>query len=498
MNTIASTSLGRLEGRERGGTLLFAGIPYAAPPVGPLRFRPPEPHPGWAGVRDAQRFGPAAPQLPGEGLTNRVPVRWDEDCLTLNIATPSLDGPPRPVLVWIHGGGFRNGQGAIPWYDGSSFARRGDLVTVTLNYRLGALGFAHLAEIGDESLASSGLNGILDQLAALEWVREHIAAFGGDPERVTVAGESAGAMCVGTLLGCPRASGLFRGAIAQSGAAHHVLQREIAGGVTERLCGHLGARTLEALRAAPVERILDAQRAVEKDLLAEARSANGSTLTMPFRPVLDGVLLPRSPLEMIRAGNAAPVALLAGTNHDETTLWESGPIDAARLTRIAARYFDDPEAALETYRQARPGADARALRIALTTDHMFRIPAIRMLEAHEAGGGRSFMYWFTWPSRAFEGRLGATHALEIPFAFHTLDRAGVDVFLGPGPLPQELADRMHSAWIAFVHSGDPHVEGLPEWPPYRPSRRSVMELGAHVRLLEDPDPGPRALWDGVL
>ena len=187
-------------------------------------------------------------------------MRWDEDCLTLNVCTPGLDDARRPVLVWIHGGGFRTGQGAIPWYNGTSFARRGDIVTVSINYRLGALGFAHLEEIGGADYAGSGLNGIRDQIAALQWVRDHIAAFGGDPQQVTIAGESAGGMSVGTLLGCPAAAGLFRGAIPQSGAAHFVLSREHGTDLARRFVAAAGAGSMAELMATPVERLLDAQR----------------------------------------------------------------------------------------------------------------------------------------------------------------------------------------------------------------------------------------------
>ena len=217
--TQTKTLSGEVRGREKNGVLLFSGIPYAAPPVGERRFRPPEPHDAWSGVRDATRFGPAAPQLPGDGLVGNPNVRWDEAaCLTLNVCTPACDDARRPVLVWIHGGGFRNGQAAIPWYDGSSFAR-GGVVVVSLNYRLGALGYLALGEIGGSDYSTSGSSGIQDQLAALRWVRDNIAAFGGDPARVTIAGESAGGMSVGILLGVAGASGLFRGAIPQSGAA---------------------------------------------------------------------------------------------------------------------------------------------------------------------------------------------------------------------------------------------------------------------------------------
>ncbi len=496
---IAKTKAGEIRGREKNGVLLFGGIPYAAPPTGPRRFRPPEPHAGWSGVLDARRFGPAAPQPREEGLTSNPAVRWDEDCLTLNVCTPALDEARRPVLVWIHGGGFRTGQGAIPWYDGRSFARRGDVVTVSINYRLGALGFAQLDEIGGADYASSGLNGIRDQIAALAWVRAHIAAFGGDPERVTIAGESAGGMSVGILLGCPAASGLFRGAVPQSGAAHHVLEREDGHAVARHFAEALGADSIGALLAAPPERILEAQVAVEaasRQPDFAARNATGLA-GMPFLPTVDGRVLPQPPLEAVRAGLAADVRVLAGTNRDEMTLFGLESIDAERLQRIAARYFPDPERALAAYRSDHPGASPSDLLVAITTDHAFRIPAIRLTEAHTASGGTSYQYLFTWASRAFGGRLRATHALEIPFAFDTLDRAGVDVFLGPGPTPRTLADAMHAAWTAFIRSGDPSCPEIGEWPVWNPHERPVVELGDRIGALWDPMGATRGLWDGI-
>jgi para-nitrobenzyl esterase len=495
MGIVARTQQGEVEGREKNGVLLFAGIPYAAPPVGARRFLPPEPHERWSGVRSAQRFGPAAPQLPGEGVLGIRDVRWDEDCLTLNVCTPAADGARRPVLVWIHGGGFQTGQGAIPWYDGTSFARKGDVVTVSINYRLGALGFAHVAGIGGKGFESSGLNGILDQIAALRWVRDNIAAFGGDPERVTIAGESAGGMSVGVLLGCPQARGLFRGAIPQSGAAQHVISDAKAREVAGRLADALRADGIAELSARTPAEILDAHRAVAASYVEESRGDPTGLGGMPFRPVVEGHALPVPPVESVRKGNAADVAVLAGTNADETTIWSYGAFDEERARRVFSRYLPHADAAYDTYRAARPGAAPADLVTALTTDFTFRIPAVRLAEAQHAAGGRVFQYLFTWRSRALGGRLGATHALEIPFAFDTLGKPGVEAFIGPGPLPSELADRMHAAWTAFIRTGDPACDALPAWPAYEPAGREVMELGDTCRVLHDPGAAERELWE---
>jgi para-nitrobenzyl esterase len=499
IGTIAKTKQGDVQGREKDGVLLFAGIPYAAPPTGSRRFRAPEPPDGWTGVRDARRFGPAAPQPREEGLTANRDVHCDEDCLTLNVCTPALDAARRPVLFWIHGGGFRTGQGGIPWYNGTSFAQRGDIVTVSINYRLGALGFAHLEEIGGAAYAGSGLNGIRDQIAALQWVRDNITAFGGDPQQVTIAGESAGGMSVGSLLGCPAAVGLFRAAIPQSGAAHNTLSGEEGAELGRRFAAALGAESVDDLVAAPVERILAAQVEIERRSgRGDFRAWNATGIAgMPFQPVVDGQVLPQPPIDAVRAGLSSKVRVLVGTNRDEMTLFGLGGVDEERLRRIAGRIFADADAALATYRSEWPGATPDELLVAIMTDRVFRIPAVRLAEAQAANGGTAFQYLFTWASRAFDGRLKATHALEIPFVFNNLGRAGVDIFLGPGPTPQALADAMHAAWIAFIRSGDPTCDALGEWPVYDLDRRPVMELGDRIGVRRDPYGATRALWQGL-
>ncbi|HJP24592.1 MAG TPA: carboxylesterase family protein, partial [Acidimicrobiales bacterium] len=316
----AQVAEGTLKGRHRKGVELFAGIPYAAPPTGDRRFRAPEPPEPWDGVRDARRFGPAAPQLPGTGLTSNFEVRWDEDCLTLNVVTPGCTVPDggagRPVYVWIHGGAYKHGQGATPWYDGTSFATRGDIVVVTINYRLGALGFCDLASHLGDDFATCGINGTLDQLAALQWVQANIAAFGGDPERITIGGESAGAFSVCNLLAMEAADGLFHRAIAQSGACHHTFGpvdgREIAG----EFLNQLGNPSADVLMALPVDDLLQAMERVSE----ESGQRTGRSQE-PFYPVWGHDLLPRDPRDLMADGAGATVPLLTGTNEDELALW---------------------------------------------------------------------------------------------------------------------------------------------------------------------------------
>ena len=489
MQTV-ETRHGPVFARERETCWLFAGIPYAAPTSGERRFAAPVAPEPWREPRDATRFGDAAPQLPGEGLVAAAPKRMSEDCLRVNVSTPK-DAPGAgrryPVLVWIHGGAFRTGQGGIPWYDGARFAERG-IVTVSINYRLGALGFANLAHLG---AGHGGAVGILDQIAALEWVRDNIEAFGGDPARVTIAGESAGGMSVGILLGSPRAAGLFRGAIAQSGAAHHTLPAERSADHGRLFCELAGIDDLASARALPVEAVLGAQGRVEEKLAADTGAG------MAFMPTVDGSVLERAPIEAIRAGASRDVRVMVGTNAHEVTLFGMTARDEAQLGRIAARHFEDAEAALAAYREDHPGASAHDLAVQIGTDHMFRIPSVRLAEAHAGAGGTPFKYLFSWKSRGFGGKLGATHALEIPFVFDNLDRAGVAAFLGKGPSPQPLADAMHAAWCAFIEAGDPRCDAVPEWPHYDEAERWVMEFGDRVGPLRDPGGRSRAAWAGL-
>ena len=410
----------------------------------------------------------------------------------MNISAPvsiSNTSASRPVLVWIHGGGYRTGQGAIPWYNGTRFARDQDIVVVSINYRLGALGFADLTHLGDE-FKTSNVNGMLDQIAALQWVQRNIEAFGGDPTRVTIAGDSAGAFSVGALMGCSAAQGLFSQAIAQSGAAHHTLPPAAAQTVGQTFCEHLGQNNAVGVMAASVEDILSAQTTTAAEFESGAGFNNRlATTVSPFYPVHGTELLPTNPLQAVKDGNAPTVRLLVGSNTDETTLWGYGDVDENKLQRVAEDYGVAQH--LKTYRNNRPTANAEQLLVALTSDHIFRIPCIRLDEAQLQQTPDVWMYLFNWKSRAFDGRLGATHALEIPFAFNNLDRAGVDVFLGPGPSPQALADAMHQAWSTFIKTGQPG------WSNYRLADRSTMVFDDQSAIKNDPMADERMIWEGL-
>ena len=515
----ADTAYGRIEGRQRRGVLLFAGVPYAHAPVGPLRFAPPRPPAPWTGVRDATAFGPQAPQVGGTmeaiaGGGQTAP--WSEDCLTLNVQTPACDGGRRPVLVWIHGGGFTTGASSVPWYDGTAFCRNGDVVVVTVNYRLGAFGWSHLAHLPDgHDEPEAGNAGLADQVAALQWVRQHIAGFGGDPGNVTVFGESAGAMSVGTLLGTPSAQGLFAKAVLQSGACHHVRTVEQAAEVTDRICAALGVHDVAGLRRVSDQQLLDAQVSASNALVRDRARRGDVGLGLPFGPVLGGATLPEHPLEVVRRGGAAHVPLLLGTTREEWNLFalmaREQLDDAALLARLE-RIVEDPAQMVAVYRQALDtdpdGAPAHdALWSAIMTDRVFTIPAIRLAEAQSAHRPADvFAYRFDWASSALDGRLGSCHALEIPFVFDGLHQPGVAFFTGDAP-PAVLATAMHRAWIAFARTGSPQHDGLPAWPAYGRAGRATLHFDARsdgpdgtlaCTVRHDPAPEQRAAWDGVL
>lgn len=495
MNGVVNTRQGKVRGRVADGVNTFKGIPYAAPPFGANRLRPPQPVTPWSGVRDALTYGPKSPQPlypPQVAMLLSELTISGEDCLTLNIWSPDLGSAGQPVMVWIPGGMFEyHGTGASPWYDGSRFARD-SIVCVTINYRVGAEGFLYLGD----GIANLGL---LDQVAALEWVQENIAAFGGDPGNVTIFGESAGALSVSTLLSMPCAEGLFRRAIAQSGAAHNVTSAATALRVGQLLAEKLGIdATRQEIAAVPVDRLLAAQAELREDLAAHPdpeRWGREVVLSMlPWQPVIDGEVIPAPPLDRIATGAGAGIDLMVGTNTDENRMFlvPGGAIDqvtAEALAGAVAAYGLPVEATLAAYRAARPDASAGDLLAAIQTDWFWRIPAIRLADAHAKSASATYMYEFAWRSPQFDGLLGACHALEIPFVFDTLGNS-TEQLLGTDP-PQQLADTMHAAWVAFAANGDCG------WPKYDLSRRATMRFDTTSEVADDPRSPERALWEGV-
>ncbi len=461
----------------------FLGIPYAAAPVGDLRWRAPRPVAPWTGVRAAASFAPAAPQrgavetvLPGFAPDGPI----DEDCLALNVWTPSVDGV-RPVLVWIPGGAYLSGGTAQPVYDAARLADEGDVVVVTVGYRLGALGFLAL---GDDADANCGLR---DQLAALGWVREHADRFGGDPRRVTVIGESAGAGSLLHLLASPRRAGAFDRAIVQSGQPT-TLDAAAAVEVADAFARALDLPRADAarLRNVPLEQLLDAQESTLAAML-------GRVGPMPFAPTIDGDVCDGSIVDGIAAGRARDVELVIGTTRDELALFpdpRAGDLDDARLVRrIAALAPEDaPEQILRTYR-ASLGDAATNARIwdAVRTDAMMRVPNLRVADAATRAGTRTYVYRFDWEAPG----LGAAHAIDIPFTFGGFDREGWGAVVGHDDRAAALGVRWRAAWTAFAADGQP---GDPWWRRYDGSRPTAVFSADGVDVIDDPDSETRRCW----
>ena len=501
MSQRVETREGWLQGVEEEGLRVFRGIPFARPPVGERRFRRPEPPQPWAGVRDASRFGPSAPQtklqidfLPGMDVGAQ-----SEDCLYLNVFAPAAHGSPRPVLVWIHGGAFTIGSGSQALYDVRPLVRRGDVVVVTINYRLGALGFLHLAELAGEEFADAANAGMLDQVAALEWVRDNIAGFGGDPANVTIFGESAGGMSVGTLLGMPAARGLFHKAIAQSGAAHSASDAPAATHIARLVCEELGLVPGDGagLRRAPVEAILEAQ--------ARCALRTQREQLLPFCPVVDGRALPEPPIDAIRGGLSREVAVIAGFTRDEWKLFlfmdpQGQKLDEpSLLSRTEQRAPGRGRALVDAYR-TKLGAGAKPFELfcEIERDRIFGIPAVRLAESQRRWQRNTYLYEFSWQASLFGGVLGACHGIDVPFVMGAIGTPGGDRFAGSGPEAMALQGRVMDAWLGFARSGEPGHEGLPDWLPYDSEERMAMELGRRCEPLRLPDAGLLRAWEGIL
>lgn len=490
------TRHGIIEGTVEDGLTVFRGVPYAAPPTGARRFRPPAEHDGWTGVRDCTRFGFVSPQPPPTAMDAIPgdPFEQSEDCLFLNVWTPGLDRARRPVMVFIHGGGFITGSSSVSVYHGAALARRG-VVLVTLNYRLGVLGWLADEGLAVEGEAGFGNWGLHDQIAALRFVSEHAEALGGDPANVTVFGESAGAMSVAGLLGAPAARPLFRRAVMQSGSAlalSPVIAAQVASDVAVAL-GLDGIRRGE-LERQPVEVILAAQR--------EVGAAYGM-MGLPFQPVVDGGLLPSHPASQIAAGAAAGIDILIGTNKDEWKFFTfsasaAEEIDEDRLLKLVERHLRqsgleatiDASELIDVYRRARAARDEsdepKDLYTALGTDWVFRVPSARLAEAQAAYNPATYAYLFDWESPFAGGSLGACHALELPFVFGTTDNPFVALFTGAGAEVEALSDKMQAAWVAFATSGDPAVGSPRAWLPYAGVGRATRRFGRVTELVNAP------------
>jgi para-nitrobenzyl esterase len=492
---IVQTKQGKLEGSKDNNIYIFKGIPFAAPPVGPLRWRATHPPLPWDGVRPALEYGSIAPQNPmPEGFISRgKPEPQMEDCLYLNVYTPGLDDKKRPVMVWIHGGAFSLGSGSEAMYRSTKLAERGDVVVVTINYRLGALGFLNLDHITGGKIPSTGNEGLLDQVAALEWVSANITRFGGDPDNVTIFGESAGGMSVASLMVLPCARGLFHRAIIESavGAIARPLKNSIYTAETFLKIAGLKAGDIDEIRALPIEKILKVQTIVARE------TDQGEA---PCIPVADGKVMPLMPLEAFSKGMAAKVPTLIGSNLDEQKLFSlMNPMhqrmDEDTLATLLKRNVpeDSIRMIIDLYRAEKEKRNEKVtpfeLYSAINTDIMFRNIALHITTAQRDNGVPAYNYLFTWKSPAAGGIFGATHALEVGFVFGTMD----DGFCGTGVEADRLSDRMQEAWAAFARTGNPSCKGMGTWPTYG-NERNTMIISKNSRVEKVIYEAERKIW----
>jgi para-nitrobenzyl esterase len=500
---VVTTKSGRLEGIVDNGLYVFKGVPFAEPPVGALRWMPPRPVKKWSGVRPAKEYGAIAPQnlmpipIPGGPMYGNM--TQNEDCLTLNIWTPGLDNARRPVLFWIHGGAFIIGSGCESFLDGGVLPRRGDIVFVSINYRLGVFGFINLNEITGGSIPAAGNEGLLDQITALDWVVENIKAFGGDPDNITVSGFSAGAMSTGNLLSMPLACGKFRKAINRSGSGNVVGTVASAAKMAEKYLDTLGltSRDVDTLRNLTTRQLLDAQQELNiKMREAEQRAT-------PFQPVMDGKVLPEWPLVAIRKGVAKDIPVIAGTSLDELKMSRTmdpnmRDMDEARLVRglkdllPAERVPGFIDAYTSSLKRRGVGSSPAEIMGQIFADYLFRIPTIRLIEAQRDNGAPAYNYLFTLKSPAMGGVLGAMHGLDNPFLFGCLDKE----FSGNGPEEQALSIKIQDATIAFMRTGDPSCKSIGKWPVYGKDRLTMI-LDKKTRVEAAPYEAERRVWDGI-
>lgn len=504
-SVVAETSFGKIRGIESRGIRIFKGIPYGATTTGANRFMPPLDPAAWGGVRDALAYGLSTPQkgpaatgpaavvpaaepsiyraleVPGAGAPGE-----GEDCLVLNVWTPALgDGRKRPVMVWLHGGGFSSGSGSSPSNDGTNLALRGDVVVVTLNHRLNVMGFANLSAFSPD-FAASGDAGMLDIVHALKWVRANISQFGGDPNTVMIFGQSGGGRKVETLLAMPSAKGLFHRATIESGVAIKVADRDIAIRNAEKLLAKLGVRKTDVheLQKLPLERIMAAYFAVVR----EAGKADQNIVG--FAPTVDGNILPQHPFHPSASPVSADVPVMIGHTRTE---WTGLTPDVATFhldedgmrTRVQELLGDAAAGIIDLYRSSSPGATPSDLYFLIASDYRYGAPTMKIAERRAAlGRGPVYLYYFTWETPVQGGRLRSPHNIEIPFAF---DNVQISAKLtGGGPEAMALADQVSDAWIAFARTGNPNTGKLPNWPVFSAQQRATLVIDNKSRVVNDP------------
>ena len=488
-----STAAGKIRGTLQDKVHAFKGIPYAASTAGENRFMPPKKREPWTGVRDCFELGPRSPQLlssfhgavPPEVEVMDRDEPMSEDCLMLNVWTPGIGAAhKRPVMVWLHGGGFTSGSGGFICYDGLQLAKKHDVVAITLNHRLSALGYLYLAGIGGEKYAHSSNVGNLDIIAALEWVRDNIAAFGGDPGNVTIFGQSGGGGKVSTLMAMPAAKGLFHRAIVQSGAALRGVPIDAANKSTELLLSKLN------LKPNQVDQL---EKLSTDQLLAPTGGGLFGLPGLALSPVVDGTTLPTNPFDPAAPELSANVPLLIGSVETEVTFITTqilDPIDDASLhahvkQTLRGASDDQVDKLIATYKAGRPNAGNTDIFLIIASDATFRAGVVVEAERKaDQAKAAVYQYYFTWRSPVREGKLRSFHTLEIPFVFDNVDAA--KSMTGSGEDRYALATRMSAAWVAFARTGNPNTKELPAWPAFDTTRRAIMIFNNECKVVDDP------------
>ncbi|MBN2242538.1 MAG: carboxylesterase/lipase family protein [Acidobacteria bacterium] len=490
------TSNGPVRGRaEDGNIFVFKGLRYGKPPVGDLRFKPPVRPEPWAEPADAYEYGNRAVQAAGPAADPADTPGMGEDCLFLNVWTPGLDGKNRPVMVWLHGGGFSSGSGGDTLCEGKNLARKGDAVVVTVNHRLNVFGFLQLGDAWGPDYASSGQAGMLDIVLSLEWVRDNIARFGGNPGNVTIFGESGGGRKVAMLMAMPPAAGLFHKAIVQSGSGLDAPSKDEAVALGRALLEQLGIAEgdTEALAKAETRAVFDAQQAASPALSSPDLSSPGQ-LTVPARgfvPCIDGIALPRKPFIPDAPAISAGIPLLIGSNKDEMSIFRTGDPKFGKYTdgEFAAHVRNvlpnRAESLIPALRSAFPDYSPSDLVVAVESMKGYWAATVMQAERKAAQGAAPvYVYFLAWETRADNGRLRAHHALDVPLVFNNVET--MRDMVGPGPEPQRMADLMSSAWAAFARTGNPGTEGLPDWPAYDLENRSTMIFDTESHIQTKP------------
>lgn len=497
-DVIAETASGRVRGTAVGDIKIFKGIPYGASTAGRNRFMPPVKPMAWTGVRDALAYGPSTPQtVPGPNVRMAQPE--SEDCLVLNVFTPGLaDGRKRPVMFWLHGGGFSSGSGSSARYDGTSLARTHDVVLVSINHRLNAFGFTYLGDMAPE-FAASGAVGMLDVVAALEWVKTNIERFGGDPNLVTIFGQSGGGRKVATLMAMPSANGLFHRAIIESGAILKLLTPDDGKRTTKLLLDELGLKhgQVRELQNVRMEQLIVANEKTEGTRpLPEVGMAAGS-------PTVDGTFIPIHPWHPAGPALSARIPLMIGWTHTEETWYQRPTPENLAMTEagmrelITKRLGAHAEPVITAFKAANPGATPYDLNILITTEHprgtFSRELAKRKSAQH---GAPAYLYRFDWETPEGGGHMRAPHTAEIAFAFNNIATAGP--LISKRADAHALAAKVSAAWVAFARTGNPNVSGLPTWPAYSADARDTMLFDNESRIVKDPDRGPRLAMEKAL